>query len=156
MTEKKSSNRSRTHRLRTYALAGFWILQAAVLLEKLEIFLSELENRQTISDAFSERLSGSFHVPNCPDGFSSAWAQYTIRPRKGSRDQYLNRLKDAGIPAAVYYRRPLHLQTAYADLGYGKGDFPIAEVASKEVFSIPMHPYLTREEIDQIAIALGC
>lgn len=50
----------------------------------------------------------------------------------------------------------MHLETAYADLGYSKGDLPMAEAALEEVFSIPMQPYLTREEIDQIGTALGC
>ena len=58
--------------------------------------------------------------------------------------------KERGIPIAVYYPTPLHLQTAFADLGYEKGDFSVSEDCSSRIFSIPMHPYLTNEEQSKI------
>ncbi|HHE07787.1 MAG TPA: aminotransferase DegT, partial [Chlorobaculum parvum] len=59
-------------------------------------------------------------------------------------------LKDAGIPSAIYYPIPLHLQRAYEPLGYKPGDFPVSEDFSARVFALPMHPYLKKEEIEQI------
>ena len=60
-------------------------------------------------------------------------------------------LKQAGIPTAVYYPKPLHLQTAFSRLGYKEGDFPYSEDASRRIFSLPMHPYLKPEEQEAIA-----
>jgi len=54
-------------------------------------------------------------------------------------------LKAAGIPTAIYYPRPLHLQGAFAGLGYQPGDFPVSEDCARRIFSVPMHPYLTEE-----------
>ena len=59
-------------------------------------------------------------------------------------------MKEEGIPTAVYYPIPLHLQTAYAGFGYEKGDFPVAEEMSERIFSLPMHPYLEEKEIERI------
>jgi len=61
------------------------------------------------------------------------------------------RLKEAGIPTAIYYPKPLHLQSAFSYLGYREGDFPISEEISRRIFSLPMHPYLTEEAQQKIA-----
>ena len=71
------------------------------------------------------------------------------------RSECQQRLKDEEIPSAVYYPIPLHLQTAYNYLNYKKGDFPISEEMSNRIVSLPMHPYLTDVEIDQIASILN-
>jgi len=63
----------------------------------------------------------------------------------------LDSLKEAGIPAAVYYPKPLHLQAAFSALGYLEGDFPASEEAARRIFSLPMHPYLTKEQIQRVA-----
>ena len=89
-----------------------------------------------------------------PDGYGSCWAQYTIRPKQGERQAYQDRLKKAGIPTAVYYRIPLHLQAVFEDSGYKAGSLPVSERLSHEVFSLPMHPYLTEEIIDSVSGAL--
>ncbi|NTW52719.1 MAG: aminotransferase DegT, partial [Chlorobiaceae bacterium] len=66
------------------------------------------------------------------------------------REQIMEALKRAGIPSVIYYRIPLHLQKAYAGLGYVQSDFPISEDFSARIFSLPMHPYLKQEDIDII------
>ncbi|MGC4097221.1 MAG: DegT/DnrJ/EryC1/StrS family aminotransferase [Nitrospira sp.] len=123
-------------------------LQAAILLPKLEIFESEIKDRQEVADRYSQKLKEFVTVPRIPDGLLSAWAQYSVLADK--RELYINRLKEVGIPTAIYYPRPLHMQTAFAHLGYRPGDFPIAEHVSERVFSLPMHPYL--EAGDQLQI----
>jgi dTDP-4-amino-4,6-dideoxygalactose transaminase len=129
-------------------------LQAGILLAKFEKFPAELESRQQWADAYSERLRKRFIVPEIPANARSAWAQYTIRPRGGERALYLQKLADKGVPSAIYYGKPLHLQSAYAELGGRAGDFPVAERCAQSVFSLPMHPYLTTEEADRVVTAL--
>ncbi len=84
-----------------------------------------------------------------PEGFRSAWAQYSLLTDR--REDVQSALKAKGIPTAVYYPKPLHLQTAYAGLAYKEGDFPESESASRRIFSLPMHPYLTDRQIAMIA-----
>jgi len=67
------------------------------------------------------------------------------------KDDILSALKKAGIPTAVYYPRPLHLQGAYVYLGHKPGDYPVSEEKAEKIFSLPMHPYLTETEQRQIA-----
>lgn len=126
----------------------FDTIQAAVLLAKLPHFPAEVAARERIGAAFSERLRGLCGVPGVEDGNTHVYAQYTIRlPR---RDEVAEKLKASGIPTAVYYPKCLHEQPVYADLGYSWGSFPVAEKASREVLSLPMHPFLEEAEIDQI------
>ena len=120
-------------------------LQAAILLPKLEIFDSEIKERQEVAARYSTALKDIVKVPHVPDGLLSAWAQYAVVTDK--RDLYLDKLKGLGIPTAVYYPRPLHLQTAFSHLGYRQGDFPVAEQTSDRIFSLPMYPYL--DSVDQ-------
>jgi len=107
-----------------------------------------------LADEYNERRHQEFFVPEVPAGAQSAWAQYTIRPRSGTRDEYLSKLTDRGVPSAIYYDKALHLQPAFADLGGQAGQFPIAEACSQSVFSLPMHPYLRPDEVDQVWKAL--
>lgn len=123
-------------------------LQAAVLLAKMEIFDKELEMRQTAAQRYSRALASLFTVPTIPAGYRSAWAQYSIQHQK--REEVMSKLKKAGIPTAIYYPKPLHMQKAFASLGYEKGQFPVAEDIATKIFSLPMHPYL--EEKDQMEI----
>jgi dTDP-4-amino-4,6-dideoxygalactose transaminase len=70
------------------------------------------------------------------------------------RDGVQARLKAAGVPSNVYYPRPMHLQSAYLEYGAGEGSLPVAEQLSKVVLSLPMHPYLTDAEVDQVSEAV--
>ncbi|MGQ9750717.1 DegT/DnrJ/EryC1/StrS family aminotransferase [Desulfosoma sp.] len=124
-------------------------LQAAILLEKLEIFPEELKARQKVASTYTKALQGWVQTPKVPEGCTCSWAQYTIRTPH--RDRLQQALQAQGIPTAVYYPKPLHLQAAFASLGYREGDFPVAEEASRTVLSLPMHPYLDSAQIDFIA-----
>ena len=131
-------------------------IQAAILLHKLILFPNELERRESISVQYSEKLGKSFSTPFIPSGYSSAWAQYSILADSDAhRTKYQQKLSDKGIPSAIYYPIPLHLQTAYNYLNYKRGDFPISEQISNRIFSLPMHPYLTDIEIDEITSILN-
>lgn len=127
-------------------------LQAAVLLAKMDIFPQELDRRQHVAERYTERLKGFVHTPYVPEGYRSAWAQYTIVSDRRSEIQ--RALKQKGIPSAVYYPKPLHFQDAFGFLGYHKGDFPVSERLSQTVLSLPMHPYLSDEQVDRIADTL--
>ncbi len=124
-------------------------LQAAILLAKLGIFEKEILTRQEVAARYAEGLKGVVETPAVPEGYRSAWAQYSVLSEK--RDQHLDMLKKAGVPTAIYYPKPLHMQTAYKNLGYAEGDFPVSEEISKKIFSLPMHGYLGMEEQNLIS-----
>ena len=126
-------------------------LQAAVLLPKLEAFPGEVEERNRAARHYTRLLGPNKYLvtPHVPDGLKSAWAQYSVLADR--RDQVQAALKEAGIPSVIYYPKPLHLQTAYAGLGYKEGDFPVTEDISGRIFSLPMHPYLGDAQIERIA-----
>ncbi len=123
-------------------------LQAAILLAKLDIFDREVKARQEVAQRYSEALAEVVEVPYVAPGCTSVWAQYSVL--SPDRAAWRQRLADAGVPTAVYSPRPLHLQTAFAHLGYQAGDFPVSERVSQEIFSLPMHPYLSRTDQEEI------
>jgi len=115
-------------------------LQAAILIEKLEAFPQELVNRNESANKYNSELEGKYIIPEVPKGYYSSWAQYTVR--SNDREAAMAEYRKRGIPTMVYYRTCMHEQTAFDYLGYKLGDFPVAEKLSREVFSLPMHPYL--------------
>ncbi len=119
-------------------------IQAAVLLVKLEHYQEEMKMRQRVADLYSELLDGLVATPKLGKDRTSVWAQYSIRVK--NRDKVQEHLAQAGIPTAVHYPMPLHMQECFQYLGYSKGDFPVAEAVSDEIMSLPMNPFLTREE----------
>ena len=123
-------------------------IQAAILLEKLRIFPDEIESRNRIAERYSKGVGQFVQVPYMPPGSTSVWAQYSLVT--DARDGLREALEKADIPTVIYYPRPLHLQGAFSDLGYGPGDFPVSEETSQKIFSLPMHPYLKDEVIDRI------
>ena len=130
-------------------------IQAAVLLEKLAIFESEIAARDRVAARYGELLGDVVHVPKVSDGSTSVWAQYTVRlPAGCNRDALATRLKAEGIPTAVYYAKPLHLQTAYRDYPVAGNGLPVTERLAGEVLSLPMHPYLEDATQDRIVEAL--
>ena len=129
-------------------------MQAAILLAKFDIFPEEVKLRNKVAQRYTDLLSsnGSIITPHLLPDTQSAWAQYSILAETHEHRAALQtKLKDSGIPTAIYYPRPLHLQTAFASLGYKEGDFPVSEDCSKRIFSLPMHPYLTIEDQAKIA-----
>ncbi len=123
-------------------------LQAAILLAKLEIFDQEVVARQDLARRYSEGLADVVKVPHLTPGCTSVWAQYSVESE--ARAAILARLQEAGVPTAIYYPKPLHLQEAFQGLGYGPDDFPVSEAAATRIFSLPMHPYLEKADQERI------
>lgn len=124
-------------------------IQAAVLNVKLKYYEKDLALRQEVAQKYTKALEGKgLILPFVDEKATSAWAQYSIRVK--NRDELQVSLKEIGIPTAVHYPLPLHLQECFEYLGYKKGDFPISEQVSKEIMSIPMNPYLRDDEIEYI------
>ncbi len=123
-------------------------LQAAILIEKLKLLPGEIKRRNQIADQYSEALKDKVGLPYVKPERISAWAQYSILvPDPESLAQTL---KENNIPTARYYPVPMHLQTAIKQFGYKSGDFPVCEDTADKIISLPIHPYLTDEQIDQI------
>ena len=127
-------------------------LQAAVLDVKLKYYETDLKNRQKVAEKYTELLAGKLITPKVKEDRTSAWAQYSVRIK--NRNLIQDELKKAGVPTAVHYPKPLHLQECFEYLGYSKGAFPISEMVSDEIMSLPMNPYLTEEEIKYITTNL--
>ncbi len=128
-------------------------IQAAVLLAKLEIFPEEVEARQEVARRYTKALGHLVETPYVAPECVSVWAQYSVRSDRRAALQ--EKLKNAGIPTAIYYPLPLHLQGAFAHLGHKPGDFPISEGIASRIFSLPMHPYLQAAVQDHIVEVLG-
>ena len=126
----------------------FDTLQAAVILAKLPHFGKEVEDRSRIGALYSKLLQDVCETPQVHPGNTHVYAQYTIRV--ADRDRFGEQLKAVGIPTAVYYPKCLHEQEVFADLGYRWGDFPESEKASREVISLPMHPFLSEAEQERV------
>lgn len=126
-------------------------IQAAVLLAKLTIFDDEMERKNHIADQYTRRLKDAFVTPLIPSNCYSSYAQYTLQAKgEEERNCIVAGMKEVGIPVMIYYSVPMHMQTAFNYLGYEPEDLPVCYKFSKKVFSIPMHAYLTDEEIEQI------
>ena len=129
-------------------------VQAAVLQVKLKAFAEyELDDINAAAAKYTERLKDIVATPVIPDGFRSSWAQYTIKLEDSAqRDALQAALKAEGIPSMVYYPKPMHLQTAFAD--HQDGKCPVATSLCSRVLSLPLHPYLTDEQIDTVCTAI--
>ncbi|CAB1245884.1 UDP-2-acetamido-2-deoxy-3-oxo-D-glucuronate aminotransferase [Ruminococcaceae bacterium BL-6] len=130
-------------------------LQAAILLPKLHAFEKENTVRNKAAALYTSLLKDRFDVPEVPDGFSSSWAQYTIKAEDSAhRDRLMKGLEKAGIPSMVYYPKPLHFQDVYKPLGYRPGSLPVSESLSERVLSLPMHGYITEEIVASVCDVL--
>ena len=133
-------------------------IQAAILLVKLRAFEREIEERQRVAAGYAEaiRTAGiSLQTPAVPEGLTSAWAQYSVlADSSAERERMMAQVAAADVPSAIYYPKPLHLQQAFAYLGYRAGDFPISEDAASRIFALPMHPYLDEPTIATVVGAL--
>jgi dTDP-4-amino-4,6-dideoxygalactose transaminase len=131
-------------------------LQAAVLSAKLP-HLSEWSAARRRNAAFYEdalsRLDGVV-TPRVGPEDESIYNQYTLRVPEGRRDALAAFLRERGVGSAIYYPVPLHLQECFAHLRYREGDFPHAELACREVLSLPVFPELTGEQLDRVASAI--
>lgn len=127
-------------------------IQAAILLPKFRAFVQEeLQAVNQVADWYTQRLCNVVTTPLVKEGFYSSWAQYTILLKdEQQRVQLQQALKEQGIPSMVYYPRGLHQQTAYAGFDLPDDWYLNTVKATKTVLSLPMHPYLTQEEVDSI------
>jgi len=125
-------------------------MQAAVLLEKLEIFQDELVQRRRIAAIYAERLASVAELQSGGAGFESGYGYFSLCV--DHRDDVCERLKSAGVPTAVYYRKPLHKMRAFAAHAPKTG-LPVCERLSERILSLPMHAYLTDAQAHQICDA---
>lgn len=127
-------------------------IQAAILLEKLAVFPDEIVARNKVATRYAQRLSNAVGVPYVIPNCVSVWAQYTIETK--NRDGLAAHLKDQGVPTAVYYPMPIHMQQPYSRFPVGPGGLPVTEEKAKHVLSLPMHPYLEPDVQDYIIDAV--
>ena len=134
-------------------------IQAAALLVKLKALeRHELQDVNRCAARYSELLRElPVSLPEVPEGFRSAWAQYTIQLEKGTnRAVVQEKLRAAGIPSMIYYMKPMHLQGAYTGTDSAKACCPVSEDLSERVLSLPIDPYKTEEELTEVKNALAC
>lgn len=124
-------------------------IQAAVLLAKMEIFPSEVTARNGVAEKYSRLLQEYIDPPYIEPFNKSVFAQYTLRVNNRSIVQ--EKLKNLGVPTAVHYPTPLHLQPVFSNLGFLEGIYPVSENVAKQVISLPMSPYLTDDLIKKIS-----
>ena len=123
-------------------------MQAAVLLEKLTIFDEELEMRNEINSYYRKYLNNAQYHPK---EYQSAHALFSIvLGSNNKRENLIDKLLKEKIPSVIYYKFPIHLMKAFQYLGYQKGSLPISENLSHSIISLPMHPYLSKADIDFI------
>ena len=134
-------------------------IQAAILLEKLEIFPEELQKREVVATNYYKNLSSlnlGIELPKVCDNFKSSWAQYTILlPENINRDELQKYLKSKNIPTAVYYPIPLNEHKPYNKYPISKSGLDVTYYLSKNVLSLPMHPYLEEKDIIYIAESIN-
>ncbi|MDU9410472.1 DegT/DnrJ/EryC1/StrS family aminotransferase [Pseudomonas sp. zfem001] len=141
----------RYHHVRVGVNSRLDTLQAAVLLPKLEVFESELTQRQRVAGMYAETLQAlSIAVPFVEAHNSSAWAQYTVQVAE--RDRVQETLKTLGVPTAVHYPIPLNRQPAVGD---DLARLPIGDLVASRVMSLPMHPYLTADQVNTVVSHLA-
>ncbi len=128
-------------------------IQAAILIEKINILKAEIEKRNLVAKKYSDGIDEKIQNPIINDGNYSAWAQYTII--SDNRDKLSEYLKDRGIPTVIYYPKPLHLQSAYTMFPRFPENLEASELLSRSVLSLPMHPYLSSFHQDFIISSIN-
>ncbi len=132
-------------------------IQAAILIQKLKAFQEyELEDINKVANWYTEKLIGtSIELPEVRDGYISSWAQYTIKlPKELNRSEIQQGLKAVGIPTMVYYRKPMHQQTAFVGTDSAYADCPVTEHLCSTVLSLPIDPYKTEDDVDFVVSEL--
>jgi UDP-2-acetamido-2-deoxy-ribo-hexuluronate aminotransferase len=132
----------------------FDTIQAAILLGKWNYYEEEVKARGRIGALYSQLLQNICFTPPVARGNTHVYAQYTVRVEAARRDDIVTAMRDMGIPTGIYYPTCFHEQPVFKPLGYKPGDFPEAEKASKEVLSLPMHPFLQHDEQKMVAEVL--
>ena len=129
-------------------------MQAAILLEILEVFPDEVARRQEIGERYSSNLNNliGIETPSIDEENTSVFAQYTIL--SNTRESIQNKLKGNDIPSVSYYSVPLHLQPVFENLGHKEREFPVAEKVANQCLSLPMSPYLSEDDQTNIIEAI--
>jgi len=131
-------------------------IQAAILKAKLQAFIEhELEDVNRVYHLYNAKLKDIVEVPVIPEGFYSSFAQYTIKLKnKDQRDKLYVKLREHGIPSMIYYIKPMHKQIAFSDMEFNENDFEISNELCDIVLSLPMHPYLSEQDVESICGAI--
>lgn len=126
-------------------------LQAAILIPKLKAFQEyELEAINNAAEYYTSSLQIYVKVPVINPGYYSSWAQYVIQIVDNKRNSLQKHLKACGIPSMVYYPTPMHRQTAFSHLPTYNKEFPISSLLCEQVLALPLHPYITKAEQDEV------
>ena len=128
-------------------------IQAAVLLEKIKIFKNEIILRNKVAEFYRKELSeiDEIEYQYIPKNYQSVYAQFSITFKNElTRDCVQTHLKKNNIPSVIYYPISGHLQEGYKYLNYNEGDFPVSESLGERILSLPMHPYLDKDDISLI------
>ena len=135
-------------------------MQAAVLLAKLPLFEAELAARTKTAALYAEGLRGLVQAPSSIPGADHAWGLYSVvLPAGVDRGRVQEVLKSHGVPSGIYYPKPLHHQPAYAGahasaIAGGPPPLPVSEALCQRILSLPMHPYLTDDEVSRVIAAM--
>ena len=129
-------------------------IQAAILLEILEVFTDEVQKREKLGQNYSEGLAHlhGLETPRIGEYNTSVYAQYTLLSEQ--REQIQQSLKGKDIPSVSYYSVPLHLQPVFNHLGHKEGDFPVAEKVANQCLSLPMSAYLSVQDQSRVIEAI--
>lgn len=127
-------------------------IQAAILLAKLTIFEAERDRRAAIGAAYDEALRGLVQIQESAPGVRSARGLYSILVK--DRPRFQDTLKAAGVPTSIYYAQPLHLHAAFKADGEGEGSLPVCENLARHIVALPMHPYLSDEDVARVIAAV--
>ena len=152
--------KSRYEVLRTGMNGRLDTMQAAVLLAKLPLFEAELAARAKAAAQYASGLAGLVQVPTSIPGADHAWGLYSVLLPEGTdRAAVQETLKAQGVPSGIYYPKPLHHQPAYAgahacSIAGGPPPLPVSEMLCTRILSLPMHPYLTEDEVSRVVAAL--
>ena len=151
MKSLRVHGRSKRHHHKYIGMGGRMdTLQCAIVDVKLKHYTKDLALRQKVAKKYTKTLQGKgLILPFIDKRTTSTWAQYSVRAK--DRDALRAKLKEQGIPTAVHYPMPLHLQECFIYLGNKKGDFPVCEQVSNEIMSLPINPYLLDSEIEYIS-----
>lgn len=127
-------------------------VQATVLKVKFQAFQEyELEDVNSAADRYTQELKNAVKVPYIKEGYYSSWAQYSILlENEIIRNELQIHLKEQGIPSMIYYPKPMSRQTAFAGMDCVKVDLPITRELCRKVLALPLHPYMTLEEQEQV------
>lgn len=129
-------------------------IQAAILNVKLDAFINhELSDVNKVYELYTEKLKGYVITPIIPEGYYSSFAQYTIKlSSRFERDGLQKFLKENDVPSLIYYTKTMHQQKAFSHLRNSDTDYPVSTKLCDLVLSIPIHPYITIEEIDKVSV----